>query len=472
MKEQLLSVSDLKVELDHCLVLNGIDFRAFRGEILAVTGLHGTGKSVICRILTGEIKNWEGKIYYKYDELTASKLRKLQSKLWSIDQSSKFVSTLPVIDDYFAVRRLKGKLLYDRRKLMQKMWEVIEDLELTGVTPMTDTRELSTFQLHLLQIAKAIDFGAEILLLDEITNTYSEREYYQLLKILRQHKEICVIYICNRETPIVREADRILVVKGGKNAGTVYGDSYSRDILLRRMSGAMPINNVQIRKETVGENIRAKVKDMVLPHKKVSFEVHEGEIIGVLDQTNEYWQAMTKFDTEKIGEWVIGGKRLKNYKHAIKEGVGFVTYEYGRNGLFDAFSWEENLQFNALRKASVMGVLNQRMLNYITATFQEDILRSIKIDMEKPDMLKLALYKWIVSGTKVLVLGNPGIGLDLVAKNSFMATIDKIAAQGISIILISTDMQECYNLCDRIFVIEQYRQYELYKHDGYFEKIS
>ena len=439
----------------------------YEGEILGLTGLNWSGKTTLVKILAGFFPADTGRIYLD-DGKDGRDLGNASQKtgIYYIGQDSALITKMTIKENIYLERENKrGSIIRDHVENNR----VVDLLQLIGIDldPNTKVEDLSMDQRHLIHIGTALARHARVVILDDITGTYGKDAIEKLMAVLRKIRDhgISVIYVNNRLDDIFHIADRIMVLKEGKNLWTLRKGEYTQEKIMNILSGYEFKLHYQKSDPHIGQEVlsvnRLHIPGIVL---NIHFRLYTGEILGfaIHDEhvRNRLGEALFGLDKEVDGEIMMNGKpvRLKSAKTEIQSSVGFIPEQVYRKGLFRNLDVSSNINFLLPRKVNRMfGLINGRMEKYVADMGLEQIglpqtTKNNVGDLNDLDRLKLCILRWMVIKPQIMIFVNPTLGLDMFARDEIYTMINEIARQGIAVVLISSDIHELVELSDRIIL--------------------
>ncbi len=346
---------------------------------------------------------------------------------------------------------------------------------------------LSVGEQQMLEIAKSLMLNGQVLIMDEPTAALSESEINNLFKIIRKLKEkgVAIVYISHRMEEIFELCDRITIMRDGHSISTYRIKDVEMDQIVRDMVGRDIGDFYPEKTNPIGE-VKFEVKNLSSKNlfHDVSFSVNEGEILGFSGLMGagrtEIMRAIFGIDSHDSGEILIEGKvvSIKEPFDAIKHGIGFLTEDRKEEGLILDFSLKDNVLLPSVDNFVKKGVIDQKTSN----DFVELLLKRLTVKAESMNdtasslsggnQQKVVLAKWVGIGPQVLILDEPTRGVDVGAKREIYLLMNELAARGVAIIVISSDLPEVISISDRIVVVREGQiAGELIKEEATQEKI-
>jgi len=476
----LLEMRNIVKEFPGVKALDGVSFTLEEGEFHALVGENGAGKSTLMKVLSGVYPHgtYSGDILVDGDPRAFTGVRDSERAGISIVfQELSLVKELTVGENIFLGREPARLGVVNWSELYHKASKLLQDLHLP-IDPSIEVENLGIGQQQLVEIAKALSQNARILVLDEPTAALTESEVETLFVILRKltARGVGIIYISHKLDEVFAMADRITVLRDGKTVGTHPAAELTKDKIIAAMVGrdvgdifpktdhelgdtALEIRNLTV--YSIDGNRRKLVDN-------VSFSVRKGEVLGIAGlmgsgRTETLMSIFGAAPNESSHEVFVEGKRvdIDSPSEAIENGVGFVTEDRKRYGLILDQTILDNVTLAGLKKISG-AFLTHRTRETMAANGP---MKSLRIKANSPltitgtlsggNQQKVVLGKWLLTNPKVLFLDEPTRGIDVGAKQEIYAEINKLAKQGLAIVLVSSELPEVLGLSDRVLVLRE-----------------
>jgi D-xylose transport system ATP-binding protein len=462
--------------------LDGVTFDLHEGEIHALVGENGAGKSTLMKILGGvyPYPSYGGEILINGDVQRFGSVRDAETAgIAVVYQELSLIKDMTVGENIFLGRepRKFGVVLWN--ELYKQSRILLDELHLP-IDPRTPVRNLGIGQQQLVEIAKALSQKARILVLDEPTAALTDTEVETLVKILNglRKRGIGAIYISHKLDEVFRLSDRITVLRDGRTVGTDRTASLNQPRVIEMMVGRevndiFPVSEHQLG-ETVFEVRGFTVEDANVPGKRlvddVSFHIRKGEVLGIAglmgSGRSELLTAVFGAHPRKIaGEIFVAGKpvQISDPAQAISHGIGFVTEDRKRYGLILAQTIVNNITLASLPHVSgrfvtrpgAEAAIGQRSMQEMR--IKAPGLSTITGTLSGGNQQKVVLSKWLLTKPKVLFLDEPTRGIDIGAKQEIYMQINKLAREGLAIVLVSSELPEVLGLSDRVIVLHEGR---------------
>ena len=452
-------------------VLKDAGFYLADGEIHALMGENGAGKSTLMKILTGVYTKDAGTVLVDGQEVNYKNPQEAEKAgIVFIYQEINSLFDLTVEENLFMGKEITKKFgICDKKAMRAKAQEVMDRM---GVHIPVDAimGELSVGQQQMVEICKALMVDAKVLIMDEPTAALTQSETENLFKVVNSLREkgVSIVYISHRMEEIFELCDRITILRDGSYIGTKYIKDITMDDIVQMMIGReigerYPARNVQIGEEVI------RVEG--LTHQKlfrdVSFSVRAGEVLGVSGLMGagrtEIMQAIFGNLPIVSGKIFIEGKEVSihNPRQAITAGIGFITEDRKTEGLLLEKSIAENIELANLGKVSNKSVLSKsKGAELVKRGIEEFRIRCFGPEHECGNLSggnqqKVVLAKWIYTDPKILILDEPTRGVDIGAKKEIYNVINDMAAKGVAVIMVSSELPEVLGMSDRVMVVHE-----------------
>ena len=468
MSEYVLELKDIVKKFPGVVALDHVQFQLKKGEIHALMGENGAGKSTFIKIITGVHAPNEGKIILKGEEVHfSSPLEASARSIAAIYQHSTAYPHLTVAENIFISHFKKKRRFLDWKYMYKETERLLKELCST-IDPHREMGSLTVAEQQIVEIAKAISANAEILIMDEPTAALSERECEQLYQIAEQLRDngTSIIFISHRIEDMYRLASRVSVFRDGHYIATYDVDGLEKDKLISAMVGRDIVSLYPKRDIPLGEVVlKAEGLKLQGVFADISFEVRAGEVLGFAGLVGagrtELFEAIYGITPVEEGRIYLNGKEV-HFKHpqeAIEAGLGYLPEDRHRQGL--VLDWEiyKNVTLGTLSKYATIRGIDQKKEKQSAKKHSEDLSTKIQSVYDLADSLsggnqqKVVVSKLLDADLKVLVLDEPTKGVDVGAKSQIYEIMMELAEKGYAIILISSEMPEVISMSDRIAVM-------------------
>ena len=468
--EYVFEMKDITKAFGRNIVLDGVSISVRPGEIRALMGENGAGKSTLMKILGGIYSADSGTIYMDGKEVSIRCVD--DARKYGISFIHQEITNIPemtIAENIFLGREPKNHLrMVDYKKMRQEAQKALNALNL-NLDAGALIRGLSVAQQQMIEIARAVNEGARILILDEPTASLSNSEtdylFAQMARLMQLG--VAMIYISHRMEETFKVCDTVTVLRDGQFIGTRNTNETSENELISMMVGR-EFDNMYGNERVTGGDVVLEVKNLTTDKvKDISFTLKKGEILGfsglVGAGRTELALALFGIDPIKSGEVWMEGKKLSIRKpqDAIRAGIALVPEERKEQGLFLIHSIATNLTFQVLPEFINHLSVNKKRENEIVDEFKNKL--SIKMasteqaagELSGGNQQKVVISKWLAARPKVLIMDEPTRGIDVGAKAEIYKLMHNLAREGVSIIMISSELPEIINNSSRIAVMRE-----------------
>ncbi len=473
-EKYILEINGLSKSFGKNQVLRGIDLKVKPGTILGLMGENGAGKSTMMKCLFGIYSMDSGSIVFNGKSIAFSGPKEaLENGIAMVHQELNQCLDRTVSDNMFLGRYIGRGGLVNDSLMLAKCRQIFADLEM-DINPKTIMRTMSVSQRQMVEIAKAVSYNAKLIVLDEPTSSLSEREVVKLFKIIRnlKTKGISFIFISHKMDEIFDLCDEVVILRDGQVTLDKEVKDTNLDELVKAMVGRSLENRFPPLTNKPGEVVLSikGLSTRYRPHlKDISFDVKKGEILGIYGLVgagrSELLETLFGARTMSEGQIIYNGRRIafKNPKDAMDNNFAFVTEERKLNGMFGLGSLNFNTCITNLDKYKRVGILSNT--DMLTATKREINLTNVKCNgpedlissLSGGNQQKVIIGKWLERQPDLFLMDEPTRGIDIMAKYQVYELMIRLANEGKSIIMVSSEMPEILGVTNRIVVMSNYR---------------
>jgi len=469
--EPLLEVTGIGKSFPGVRALHEVCFSVGVGECVALLGENGAGKSTLMKILAGVQEPDEGTILV---EGVAVRIRSVEEGLSLgialIHQELNLATNLTVGANIFLGREpVKGGLI-DESKIAVEAQQYLDQVGL-DIPASTLVSDLAIGRQQLVEIAKALATDAKLLIMDEPTSSLSQKETERLFEVVKKLKGdgVSVVYISHRLSEVIELADRVVVLRDGENAGEIEKTEITHDQMVRMMVGRELSQFYAHEPHAAGE-VLLSVEGVVTrahPTHSISFSLRAGEIVGlgglVGSGRTELLETLFGITPALAGTIKVDGdsESLQNPREAIAAGLALVPEDRKQQGLIIDMAVADNLSLASVGRDQKRGFLNFGAEREISVEMVDRMRiktpsdRQIVRFLSGGNQQKVVLGKWLAMKPKVLLLDEPTRGIDIGAKQEIYALMEELAAQGVAILFVSSEMEEILGMSDRALVMHE-----------------
>jgi inositol transport system ATP-binding protein len=472
--QYLLEVERVRKAFPGVLALDDVSFRLERGHVHALMGENGAGKSTLMKIIAGIYAPDSGSFRLKGQEIRlTSPLDALRYGIAMIHQELNLMNFMTVAENIWIRREpLNGLGLVRHEEMRRRTLALFDRLDIR-IDPDAEVRDLSVANRQMVEIAKAVSYDSEILIMDEPTSALTEREVAHLFRIIRALKAEGkgIIYITHKMSELFEIADEVSVFRDGRFVGEHRAVDVTRDDIIRLMVGREITQMFPKLPAKIGDVILS-IKNLSLEgrFRDVSFDLRRGEILGVagLVGSGRSNVAETIFGVTPAtsGTIAIDGRAI-DIRHpgvAMDAGMAFLTEDRKESGLFLLLDVLANMQVAALHGGHVRAGFVAEGAIAKLCNQQRERLRVRTPDLDEPvinlsggNQQKVLIARWLLTHPRILILDEPTRGIDVGAKAEIHRLISELAGQGVAVLMISSEMPEVLGMSDRILVMHEGR---------------
>jgi len=473
----------IKKAFHHHLVLDGVDFEVCAGEVHALMGENGAGKSTLIKILTGIYEKDAGTItvggrdvHYRHPKEAE------RDGIVFIHQELNIIPTLTVAENMFLGREQTiGKTGWIRQKEMAN--EAKRYLKKLGmdIDPNEMAGHLSVGKQQIIEIARALSTSAKCLIMDEPTAALTDREIQTLFTVIHTLKQqgVAIVYISHRMEEIFTICDRISVLRDGQFIGTKRIRETTFDEIVHMMVGRQIGERFPTRNVRIGEE-RLRVEGLTQKgvFHNVSFAVHAGEILGVAGLMGagrtEIMEAIFGMRKLDAGAMYLNQQpvTISSPRQAVEQGIAFITEDRKEKGLILQMSVRENLTLPKSEQLAKIGFIDAKKENELVHSLVERLrIKAASAEIEVKalsggNQQKVVFGKWLAMNPSILILDEPTRGVDVGAKKEIYEIMNELVAQGVAIIMVSSELPEVLGMSDRVMVVHEGRVTAIFQNDN------
>lgn len=470
MNEYLLEAINITKEFPGVLALDNVSFNLKKGEVHALLGENGAGKSTMMKIFSGVHKKDKGVIKIKGVEIDITSPQEASTLgIGIIYQELNLCPHLSVAENIFLSREFKKGLKIDRNKMAFEATKILNTLK-SNINPFEKVKKLSISQKQIVEIAKALSQKAEIIIMDEPTSSLSEHEVSQLFQVIKELKNNGkgIIYISHKLDELKEIVDRVTVFRDGKYVDTDDFSKISLDDIISKMVGRnikdkFPRINMKRGDEIM--SLRNFNKDGLFNN--INFNLYKGEILGIAGLVGAGRTELSKGIFGAYGECSgsikIDGEKIviKSPIDAINNGISYVAEDRKGEGLAINMNISQNISFPILREISsnFLGYINKNKLNFKSTETIKNLLIKTPSPSQKVKNLsggnqqKIVIGKWLLKNPKIIIFDEPTRGIDINAKIEIYKIINNLKERGVGVIMISSELPELLGISDRILIM-------------------
>lgn len=479
MSKPILKMENITKEFPGVKALDNVNFEVMEGEIHALVGENGAGKSTLMKVLSGVHPHgtYSGNIVYEGNESEFNTINDSEDKgIVIIHQELALIPELTVAENIFLGNEQTKNRFIDWRKTTSKAKELVERV---GLKANVDDliSHIGVGQQQLVEIAKALSKDVKLLILDEPTAALNETESEKLLQLLKEFKQqgITSIIISHKLKEVLAVSDNITILRDGQTIETIKNENITENRIIKGMVGRDLSDLYPSRDNPIGD-VKFEIKNWTLGHPTIadkniienaSLNVKSGEVVGVAGLMGAgRTELMMSIFGRSYGKYIDGQVRingkdvtLPNVSEAINHGIAYVSEDRKEYGLILDDSIKQNISLANLSELQEKFTINRHRESQIGEEYRNKLniksptIEQKVVNLSGGNQQKVVLGKWIFTDPEVLILDEPTRGIDVGAKNEIYKLINDLAAQGKSILVISSELPELLGISDRIYTL-------------------
>ncbi|HPG84153.1 MAG TPA: sugar ABC transporter ATP-binding protein [bacterium] len=455
------------------VALDDVHFDLMQGEVHVLLGENGAGKSTLVKILSGANPRSSGQILLDGVEVRIETPRRAQELgIAIIYQELNLIPALTAAENIFLGREPRRRSGFiDQKRVVTDAQSLLDELH-AGIDASRRVCELSVAQQQMVEVARALSLQARILIMDEPTSALTGQEIGELFALIRRltQRGVSVIYISHRMEEIFEIGERVTVLRDGRHIETRPIAGTSREELVRLMvNRELKEHFPKVRVEPGAEALRVEKLSRRGVLEEISFTLRQGEVLGIAgllgSGRTELARALFGADPVDGGRIFIKGKpvRINSPRDAIRQGIGYLTEDRKGQGLVLNLAVRENICLASLARFSRLGWVSRTRESNAASGFVDKLrIRTPGLGQQVRylsggNQQKVVMSKWLCSESRILLFDEPTRGIDVGAKVEIYQLMNKLAADGAAILMISSELAEIIGMSDRVLVMCQGR---------------
>lgn len=472
MSSQILSMTNISKLFTGVQALSNVDFTLRKGEVHALMGENGAGKSTLMKVLIGVHQADEGEIIYKGNKVCFdSVLDSQKAGISMIFQELNLIPDLSVAENIFFAREQTNYGVINYSRMEQEAAKLLDMFDI-DIKPSDIVNSLSVAKQQMVEIAKALSFDVEVLIMDEPTSALTEKEIAKLFELVDRLREkgVAIVYISHRMDELKRICDHITIFRDGRYVSDHKFKEVTMDQIIASMVGRsldehFPPRTSKPGNELLMSVIQAERTGMFGP---IDFDLIKGEILGITGlvgaKRTELARALFGADHLDRGEIFVHDVQIsvRSPKDAIKAGMAYLSEDRKLNGVAVKMSMRENITMASMDKVShQLGLISSNKEEIAAKTYIDKMeiktptIEQLVSNLSGGNQQKVVIGKWLFRDAKVMIFDEPTRGIDVGAKYAIYQLLDELAAQGVGVIVISSELPEVIGLSDRIIVMKE-----------------
>ncbi len=469
--ENILTMDNISKSFPGVKALSNVSLSLNKGEVMALVGENGAGKSTLMKILLGMYPMDSGTITFAGKEYKPQNPNDaLSNGISMIHQELCLIPTMTVSENIWIGREKKFKTLgiINVKKRNKETKKLMDKLNI-HIDPNALVSTLSVANMQLVEVARAVSYQSKIIIMDEPTSALSEAEVNLLYRIIEDLRKegVSIIFISHLLDEIFRICNRVTVLRDGQLIETLNIKDVDTPLLIKLIAGRELSEIYPEPTATIGDTvIEVDNLNSIGKFKNISFKVRKGEVLGLCGLMGagrtEIVSAIFGIDKYDSGSILLQGKKveIRSSADALKNGIGMVTEDRSRTGIFAGLSVRENISIAYLRDICKLKFVNskkekidvQKMTKLLSVKTANS---SVRVDsLSGGNQQKTIIARWLLTNPQVLILDEPTRGIDVGSKSEIYKLINSLAEEGLAIILVSSELPELMGISNRILVVK------------------
>ena len=470
-EEYVLELEHIRKEYPGVVALKDVTLQLRPGEVLGLIGENGAGKSTLIKCCSGAVIPTSGKIKVngkEFDRMTPQLAA--ENGIAIIYQEFNNVGELSAAENLFLGRPIRNGIMIDRRAMEEEAAKAFDQLQIK-INPRELVKNLSVGYQQMIEIAKAIQQNAKVLIMDEPSAPLTNNEVENMFKVVELLREqgVSIIYISHRLEEIFRLSDRIEVIRDGEYVTTLITPQATVDELIKLLVGREMTQKYPTRKPCIDyNNVLLELKDVCgNGDENMSLKIHAGEVLGlgglVGAGRTELAEVIFGSKPKESGQIILKGKEInpKSPREAIDLGIALVPEDRKRHGALLTNSIKNNINMPIYERISKASVINSSVEKANAEKYRKDIqikcpsINMLVKNLSGGNQQKVILGKWLAADSQLIIFDEPTRGIDVGAKYEIYKLINDLVESGRSVLMISSEMEELIGMSDRIIVLAE-----------------
>ncbi len=470
-EEYVLELEHIRKEYPGVVALKDVTLQLRPGEVLGLIGENGAGKSTLIKCCSGAVIPTSGKIKVngkEFDRMTPQLAA--ENGIAIIYQEFNNVGELSAAENLFLGRPIRNGIMIDRKAMEEEARKAFDQLQIK-INPAELVKNLSVGYQQMIEIAKAIQQNAKVLIMDEPSAPLTTNEVENMFKVVELLREqgVSIIYISHRLEEIFRLSDRIEVIRDGEYVDTLITPEATVDELIKLMVGREMTQKYPERKDCIDRNrVVLELQDVCgNGDKNMNLKIHAGEVLGLggLVGAGRTELAEIIFGSKKkdSGKMILNGQEInpKSPREAIDLGIALVPEDRKRHGALLTNSIKNNINMPIYERISKASVINSSVEKTTAEKYRTDIqikcptINQLVKNLSGGNQQKVILGKWLAADSQLIIFDEPTRGIDVGAKYEIYKLINDLVESGRSVLMISSEMEELIGMSDRIIVLAE-----------------
>ena len=472
-EDYVLELEHIRKEYPGVVALKDVTLQLGRGEVLGLIGENGAGKSTLIKCCSGAVIPTSGKIKIngkEFDRMTPQLAA--ENGIAIIYQEFNNVGELSAAENLFLGRPIRKGMVIDKKAMEEEAAKAFEQLQIK-INPKELVKNLSVGYQQMIEIAKAVQQNAQVLIMDEPSAPLTTNEVESMFKVveLLREKGVSIIYISHRLEEIFRLSDRIEVIRDGEYVGTLITPEATVDELIRMMVGREMTQQYPPRKPCIDkDNVVLELQHVYgNGDEDMNLKIHAGEVLGlgglVGAGRTELAEVIFGAKPKDSGKIIFKGEEInpKSPREAIDLGIALVPEDRKRHGALLTNSIKNNINMPIYERISKASVIDSKTEKANAEKYREEIqikcpsVNQLVKNLSGGNQQKVILGKWLAADSQLIIFDEPTRGIDVGAKYEIYKLINDLVESGRSVLMISSEMEELLGMSDRVIVLAEHQ---------------
>ena len=472
-EDYVLELEHIRKEYPGVVALKDVTLQLRRGEVLGLIGENGAGKSTLIKCCSGAVIPTSGKIRIngkEFDRMTPQLAA--ENGIAIIYQEFNNVGELSAAENLFLGRPIRKRMVIDKKAMEEEAAKAFDQLQIK-INPKELVKNLSVGYQQMIEIAKAVQQNAQVLIMDEPSAPLTTNEVESMFKVveLLREKGVSIIYISHRLEEIFRLSDRIEVIRDGEYVGTLITPEATVDELIRMMVGREMTQQYPPRKPCIDkDNVVLELQHVYgNGDEDMNLKIHAGEVLGlgglVGAGRTELAEVIFGAKPKDSGKIIFKGEEInpKSPREAIDLGIALVPEDRKRHGALLTNSIKNNINMPIYERISKGSVIDSKTEKANAEKYREEIqikcpsVNQLVRNLSGGNQQKVILGKWLAADSQLIIFDEPTRGIDVGAKYEIYKLINDLVESGRSVLMISSEMEELLGMSDRVIVLAEHQ---------------
>lgn len=458
MPEELLRLENVSSEERGNQLFHNLNISIFKNAKIGIADLWENECSAFAKMIAGLSSFSQGQFVFHGQKYSPSDYntyaRHSLLKISYISKKAQLVPAMSIAENLFSIRIHSLASLFNKQAAFIRTQQLLQQYHIP-LAPDTKVSALSYSQQHLIQIIKALNTGAEIIILDNITSNYTPTEKEFLFSTLSKINNCSIVYINNSIDPFFASMDMVIAIKKGRVIRHIFSSDYSSELLTALLIGKNNTVSFMPREQSTYPAQKTILEIRFLSRQVSSkIELKQHEVLGIIDLNGSLYHALNQLKLYNNDcSLFISGKKITSYQQAAEHKCFFLTEEHIQNGLFPSLSLKENFTILCSSKTSYLGIIADHLEDHLISTYHS-FFQQKNLPLSKWDIIKIMLFRYLTVRPEIVILGINSTDIFPAFQDEFYKIIQLFRKYGTAVLMVYVDYAEQISLCDRIITIQ------------------